>query len=58
MGQLHQEVTAEYVRRLLKGEVKLKDSGKQLEAFAAVTENAESLHELFSQMVRVQLALA
>uniref|UniRef100_A0A3Q4I8B0 Exocyst complex component Sec6 n=1 Tax=Neolamprologus brichardi TaxID=32507 RepID=A0A3Q4I8B0_NEOBR len=46
IGQLHQEVTVEYVRRLLKGEVKLKDSNEQQKAYETVKENAEKLHEL------------
>ncbi|XP_051812544.1 tumor necrosis factor alpha-induced protein 2 isoform X2 [Acanthochromis polyacanthus] len=48
MGQLHQEVTVEYVRRLLKGDVKLKDREKQQNAYLTVKDNAESLHKLFS----------
>uniref|UniRef100_A0A3P9AZC2 Tumor necrosis factor alpha-induced protein 2-like n=1 Tax=Maylandia zebra TaxID=106582 RepID=A0A3P9AZC2_9CICH len=47
IGQLHQEVTVEYVQRLLKGEVKLKDKDRQLKAYKTVQENAERLHELF-----------
>ncbi|KAL3969142.1 tumor necrosis factor alpha-induced protein 2 [Sarotherodon galilaeus] len=50
IGQLHQEVTEEYVRRLLKGEVKLKDSNQQQKAYETVKENAEKLHELFARM--------
>ncbi|CAI5697054.1 unnamed protein product [Oreochromis niloticus] len=50
IGQLHQEVTEEYVRRLLKGEVKLKDSNQQQKAYETVKENAEKLHELFAEM--------
>ncbi|XP_063765290.1 tumor necrosis factor alpha-induced protein 2-like isoform X2 [Eleginops maclovinus] len=50
IGQLEQEVTAEYVRRLLKGKVKLKDKNQQLEAYQTVKDNAESLHHLFVQM--------
>ncbi|XP_019204088.1 exocyst complex component 3-like protein 2 [Oreochromis niloticus] len=53
IGQLHQEVTEEYVRRLLKGEVKLKDSNQQQKAYETVKENAEKLHELFAEMVRL-----
>ncbi|XP_035761768.1 uncharacterized protein LOC102798112 [Neolamprologus brichardi] len=52
IGQLHQEVTVEYVRRLLKGEVKLKDSNEQQKAYETVKENAEKLHELFARMER------
>lgn len=54
IGQLHQEVTTEYVKRLLKGEVKLKDREMQLKAFKTVKSDAESLHELFSSMVGVR----
>ncbi|XP_035761767.1 tumor necrosis factor alpha-induced protein 2-like [Neolamprologus brichardi] len=55
IGQLHQEVTVEYVRRLLKGEVKLNDSNQQQKAYETVKENAEKLHELFARMVRLDL---
>uniref|UniRef100_A0A3Q4IAE0 Tumor necrosis factor alpha-induced protein 2-like n=1 Tax=Neolamprologus brichardi TaxID=32507 RepID=A0A3Q4IAE0_NEOBR len=47
IGRLQQEMTVEYVRRLLKGEVKLKDKDRQQKAYMTVKENAERLHELF-----------
>lgn len=50
IGQLHQEVTAEYVRRLLKGKVNLADKDQQLKAYMTVKNNAESLHDLFVKM--------
>ncbi|XP_042244913.1 tumor necrosis factor alpha-induced protein 2 isoform X2 [Thunnus maccoyii] len=50
MGQLHQEVTAEYVKRLLKRKVKLKNKERQEKAFMTVKDNAESLHNLFVKM--------
>ncbi|KAM9341656.1 tumor necrosis factor alpha-induced protein 2 isoform 2-T2 [Symphorus nematophorus] len=50
IGQLHQEVTTEYVKRLLKGEVKLKDKEQQLKAYTTMTDNARSLHDLFTNM--------
>lgn len=50
MGQFHLEVTAEYVKRLLKGEVKLKDQNKQQEAYATVKKDAESLYNTFYKM--------
>ncbi|XP_041809815.1 tumor necrosis factor alpha-induced protein 2-like isoform X2 [Chelmon rostratus] len=50
IGQLHQEVTAEYVKRLLKGDVKLKNKELQLKAYTTVRDNAESLHGLFIAM--------
>ncbi|XP_044022203.1 tumor necrosis factor alpha-induced protein 2-like isoform X1 [Siniperca chuatsi] len=50
IGQLHREVTAEYVKRLLKGQVKLKDKERQLKAHATIKNNAESLHDLFVRM--------
>ncbi|XP_053701315.1 tumor necrosis factor alpha-induced protein 2 [Synchiropus splendidus] len=49
MGQLHQEVAVEYVRRLLRGGVKLKSPALQQAAFVRVTSDAESLHSLFSE---------
>ncbi|XP_063355688.1 tumor necrosis factor alpha-induced protein 2-like [Pelmatolapia mariae] len=50
IGQLQQEVTEEYVRRLLKGKIKLKNNKKQKKAYETVKENAEKLHELFAKM--------
>ncbi|XP_029983441.1 tumor necrosis factor alpha-induced protein 2 isoform X2 [Sphaeramia orbicularis] len=50
MSQFHVEVTAEYVKRLLKGEVKLKDRQQQEKAYLTVKDNAEKLHSLFMQM--------
>ncbi|XP_063355184.1 tumor necrosis factor alpha-induced protein 2-like isoform X1 [Pelmatolapia mariae] len=50
IGQLYQEMTVEYVQRLLKGKIKLKDSNQQQKAYKTVKENAEKLHELFAKM--------
>ncbi|KAM9708900.1 tumor necrosis factor alpha-induced protein 2 isoform 1-T1 [Menidia menidia] len=50
IGQLHQEVTVQYVKRLLRGDVKLKDREQQHWACATVMDNAESLQMLFSKM--------
>ncbi|XP_028252077.1 tumor necrosis factor alpha-induced protein 2-like isoform X2 [Parambassis ranga] len=50
LGQLYQEVAVEYVKRLLKGKVKLKDRQRQEKAYVTVKENAESLHKLFNRM--------
>ncbi|XP_060938379.1 tumor necrosis factor alpha-induced protein 2-like [Limanda limanda] len=50
MCQFHQEVTVEYVKRLLRGGVKLKDKNQQDKACTTVKDNAESLHELFIEM--------
>ncbi|XP_032381749.1 tumor necrosis factor alpha-induced protein 2 isoform X3 [Etheostoma spectabile] len=50
IGQLHQEVAQEYVKRLLKQNVKLKDKDQQLKAYGVVKNNAESLHHLFAKM--------
>ncbi|KAM6912826.1 tumor necrosis factor alpha-induced protein 2-like [Xenentodon cancila] len=50
LGQFHREVTEEYVRRLLRGEVKLKDREQQQAAYATVTDNAERLHRLFTEL--------
>lgn len=50
---MHKEVAAEYVKRLLKGELKLKNKTLQLQAFEMVKDNAESLHDLFVSMVRI-----
>lgn len=49
---MHQEVTAVYVKRLLKGELKLKDKALQLKACETVMEDAANLHNLFVAMVR------
>uniref|UniRef100_UPI0037E91355 tumor necrosis factor alpha-induced protein 2-like isoform X1 n=2 Tax=Semicossyphus pulcher TaxID=241346 RepID=UPI0037E91355 len=50
IGQLHQEVTAEYLRKLLKGKVKLKDKELQHKAYETVKDNAESLQDFFGKM--------
>ncbi|XP_029349750.1 tumor necrosis factor alpha-induced protein 2-like isoform X2 [Echeneis naucrates] len=50
ISQFHQEVTVEYVKRLLKGEVKLKDKERQFQAYTTVRDNAESLHKFFIKM--------
>ncbi|XP_053289832.1 tumor necrosis factor alpha-induced protein 2 isoform X1 [Pleuronectes platessa] len=50
MCQFYQEVTVEYVRRLLKGGVKLKDKSQQDRACMMVKDNAHSLHEIFIEM--------
>ncbi|XP_074548372.1 tumor necrosis factor alpha-induced protein 2-like [Halichoeres trimaculatus] len=50
VGQLHQEVTVEYLRRLLKGKVKLKDKEQQHKAYQTITSNTERLQELFGKM--------
>ncbi|XP_059209245.1 tumor necrosis factor alpha-induced protein 2-like [Centropristis striata] len=50
VGQLHLEVTAEYVKRLLKGQIKLRDREQQEKAYTTVKDNAESLHDLFGKM--------
>lgn len=39
-----------YVKRLLRGDVKLKDKEKQHQACTTVKDDAESLHKLFSGM--------
>ncbi|XP_067336609.1 tumor necrosis factor alpha-induced protein 2-like [Channa argus] len=50
IGQFHQDVTVEYVRRLLKGKVKLKKTHQQHQACMVVKDNANSLHNIFSTM--------
>ncbi|KAG8013091.1 Tumor necrosis factor alpha-induced protein 2 [Nibea albiflora] len=47
--QLYEEVTVEYVKRLLRGD-KLKDKELQLKAYNTMRDNAESLHRLFASM--------
>lgn len=53
MSKFHQEVTVEYVKRLLRGEVKLKDKERQDKAYVTVKNDAERLHSLFIKMVRL-----
>ncbi|XP_041828814.1 tumor necrosis factor alpha-induced protein 2 isoform X2 [Melanotaenia boesemani] len=50
IGLFHQEVTQEYVKRLLRVEVKLKDKEQQQAACTIMMDNAESLHTLFTRM--------
>ncbi|XP_077420119.1 tumor necrosis factor alpha-induced protein 2-like [Vanacampus margaritifer] len=47
IGQLHQEVSVEYVRRLLKGEMRLKDKRQQQQAADNVDDDARALHDFF-----------
>lgn len=51
---MHQEVAEEYVRRLLKGGLKLKDRALQLQAYNTMKDDAESLHDFFAGMVRTR----
>lgn len=48
---MHQDVAVEYVKRLLKGGIKLKDQNLQLEAYNKIKDDAENLHDFFIQMV-------
>ncbi|XP_067336607.1 tumor necrosis factor alpha-induced protein 2-like isoform X2 [Channa argus] len=50
IGQFHQEVTTEYVKRLMKGQIKLKDREQQVQAHITVKDNAKHLDHLFSRM--------
>lgn len=50
---MHQDVAVEYVTRLLKGGIKLKDQNLQLKAYNNMKDNAEDLHCFFTKMVRV-----
>uniref|UniRef100_A0A3P9KV22 Exocyst complex component Sec6 n=1 Tax=Oryzias latipes TaxID=8090 RepID=A0A3P9KV22_ORYLA len=49
IGRLHQEVTEEYVRRLLRGDLRLKAREQQEMACAVIINNAESLRKLFTK---------
>lgn len=48
---MHQDVAVEYVKRLLKGGIKLKDQKLQLEAYNKIKDDAENLHDFFIEMV-------
>lgn len=48
---MHQDVAVEYVKRLLKGGIKLKDQNLQLEAYNKIKDDAENLHDFFIKMV-------
>ncbi|XP_061551811.1 tumor necrosis factor alpha-induced protein 2-like isoform X2 [Phycodurus eques] len=47
IGQLHRDVSVEYVRRLLKGELRLKDKQQQQQAADNVDRDASALHDFF-----------
>ncbi|XP_056151761.1 tumor necrosis factor alpha-induced protein 2-like [Lampris incognitus] len=49
MGQLHLDVTVEYVKRLLKRNVKLKNKDIQRQGSEAVSEDGQRLHDLFAR---------
>ncbi|XP_077587374.1 tumor necrosis factor alpha-induced protein 2-like [Stigmatopora nigra] len=48
ISQLHQEVSLEYVRRLLEGDLRFKDKQQQQKAATKVEDDAHSLHCFFS----------
>ncbi|XP_077396083.1 tumor necrosis factor alpha-induced protein 2 isoform X2 [Festucalex cinctus] len=48
IGRLQQEVSVEYVRRLLKGEIRLKDKRQQQQAADNVEDDARALHDFFT----------
>lgn len=48
--QMHRDVAVEYVKRLLKGGLKLKDQSLQLEAYNKIKDDAENLHDFFIGM--------
>lgn len=50
---MHQDVAVEYVKRLLKGGLKLKDQNLQLKAYNNMKDDADNLHRFFTKMVRV-----
>lgn len=54
IGRLHQEVTEEYVRRLLRGDLRLKAREQQEMACAVMINNAESLRKLFTKEVKLR----
>ncbi|XP_018582856.1 tumor necrosis factor alpha-induced protein 2-like isoform X1 [Scleropages formosus] len=49
LGQLHKEVLAEYVSRLMKRNLKLADEDQQRTAATLVSEDNERLHALFTE---------
>uniref|UniRef100_A0A674C6X5 Tumor necrosis factor alpha-induced protein 2-like n=1 Tax=Salmo trutta TaxID=8032 RepID=A0A674C6X5_SALTR len=49
LGQLHLEVTMEYVRRLLKRKIKLRDKAMQEQAARSVCEDGQRLNKLFTE---------
>ncbi|XP_041710920.1 tumor necrosis factor alpha-induced protein 2 [Coregonus clupeaformis] len=49
LGQLHLEVTVEYVRRLLKRKIKLRDKEIQEQAARSVCEDGQRLNKLFTE---------
>ncbi|XP_049595954.1 tumor necrosis factor alpha-induced protein 2 [Syngnathus scovelli] len=48
IGRLHQEVSAKYVSRLLRGEIRLKDKQQQQQAAINVDDDARHLHDFFA----------
>ncbi|NP_001133726.1 tumor necrosis factor alpha-induced protein 2 [Salmo salar] len=49
LSQLHLEVTVEYVRRLLKRKIKLRDKEMQEQAARLLCEDGQRLHKLFTE---------
>ena len=52
MSRLHLEVSVEYVRRLLKGKITLKNKDMQERAAEVVWGNCQTLHNVFLSEVR------
>ncbi|XP_072533013.1 tumor necrosis factor alpha-induced protein 2 isoform X2 [Salminus brasiliensis] len=48
LSQLHKEVLTEYVRKMMKRKIKLKDEKKQEQAAEALRDNSQKIHALFT----------
>ncbi|KAB5581784.1 hypothetical protein PHYPO_G00179630 [Pangasianodon hypophthalmus] len=49
VSKLHEEVLAEYVRKMMKKKIKLKDEKKQHQAAEALRKNSQKIHALFTE---------
>ncbi|KAF4090302.1 hypothetical protein AMELA_G00050290 [Ameiurus melas] len=49
VSKLHEELLAEYVRKMMKRKIKLKDEKKQHQAAEALCKNSQKIHALFTE---------
>ncbi|XP_060728391.1 tumor necrosis factor alpha-induced protein 2 isoform X1 [Tachysurus vachellii] len=49
VSKLHEEVLAEYVRKMMKKKIKFKDENKQQQAAEALCRNSQKIHNLFTE---------
>lgn len=57
VSKLHEEVLAEYVRKMMKKKIKFKDEKKQQQAAETLCGNSQKIHNLFTEAVSFILCI-